>query len=119
MVEILIPITFFLSCFGTLYVYFSARNRERMALIEKGLSAELLSAKRKYPKSFWALRIGLLLVGLGLGFLFGRILEVSIDFGHAEPVPYFSMIFLFGGIALVSSFFLERRMSREDQDFDI
>ena len=40
-VEILIPISLFLMIFGIIYLYYSTRNRERMALIEKGADASI------------------------------------------------------------------------------
>jgi len=36
--EILIPLSFFAAVFGIAYLYFITRNKERMALIEKGAS---------------------------------------------------------------------------------
>ena len=39
--EILIPITMFAAIFGIVYLYFSTRNKERLALIEKGADASI------------------------------------------------------------------------------
>jgi hypothetical protein len=58
------------------------------------------------------LKYGLFLIGIGAGILIGNILTATADF---EPeVAYFSMVFLFGGIALVVSYFLARKIERED-----
>lgn len=35
--EILVPLSFFAMIFGIVYLIYSTRNRERLALIEKGL----------------------------------------------------------------------------------
>jgi hypothetical protein len=45
--EILIPISLFAMVFGI--VYLAIRRKERMALIEKGLSADVLEAHRRTP----------------------------------------------------------------------
>ena len=37
--NILIPIVLFLVIFGIFYLYYSTRNRERLALIDKGVDA--------------------------------------------------------------------------------
>ena len=49
--------------------------------------------------------------GLAIGILMGNVLEVSTELG--AEASYFSMVFLFGGIALVLSHFLGRRVSKE------
>ncbi len=39
--QVLIPLSLFLMIFGIVYLFFSTRNRERMALIEKGVDASI------------------------------------------------------------------------------
>ena len=34
--EVIVPVVIFLVIFGIFYLYYSSRNKERMALIEKG-----------------------------------------------------------------------------------
>ena len=46
MEEILIPISFFLAVFGVIYLFLSTRNKERLALIEKGADATARVAKK-------------------------------------------------------------------------
>ena len=41
MEEVLIPISFFLAVFGIIYLFLSTRNKERLALIEKGADASI------------------------------------------------------------------------------
>jgi len=40
---IVIPASLFLTIFGIVYLYFSTRNKERLALIEKGADASNFS----------------------------------------------------------------------------
>ena len=47
--EILIPISLFLAIFGIIYLYLSTRNKERLALIEKGVDKD----GRKYYKIYY------------------------------------------------------------------
>ena len=83
--------------FGVMYLFFSTRHKERMAMIEKGVSAELFN---KSDKARSALKFGMLLIGVGLGLFAGYILDEYA--GMPEPLPYFAMIGLFGGAALVA-----------------
>lgn len=94
-IEILIPISFFITSFGIVYVIFSTRNRERLAMIEKGLSPEIFAEKRKR----FGIRIGLLSMGIAIGILMGQLIAHTTKM-DIEPAT-FSMIFLFGGLGLV------------------
>ncbi|MBK6639954.1 MAG: hypothetical protein IPG39_01325 [Bacteroidetes bacterium] len=109
--EILIPITFFLSLFGVLYVYFNTRHKERMSMIEKGADASLFQSKKGYSNA--SMRFGMFLIGIALGILTGNILTETTSL--QEEVSYFSMIFLFGGMSLVSYYmFIERKKAVTD-----
>jgi hypothetical protein len=100
--EILIPITMFLCASGVLYVFFTTRHKERLALIEKGADPSLFQSKK--GRSNATMRIGMFLVGIALGILSGNILAAAG--GLIEEVAYFSMIFLFGGISLIIYYIL-------------
>lgn len=102
-VEILIPFSFFLTLFGIIYVVVTARNRERLAMIEKGVNpADFVEQRRRL-----GIRLGLLCIGISLGILAGQMI------GHftmmSRGPATFSMIFLFGGLALVIEHFLSRK----------
>ena len=92
--------------FGVMYLFFTTRHRERMALIEKGLSADLFT---KADKTQSALKWGMVVIGIGLGLFAGYILEKYL--GMPEPLPYFAMIGLFGGGALVAYYQMFRDKS--------
>jgi hypothetical protein len=105
--EILVPLAFFASIFGIVYVIIAARNKERIALIEKGADASIF--KTGSTGKMDALKFGLLFIGISLGLLAGHLLERAVD-QMVPPVAYFSMIFLFGGISLIVYYFIVKRM---------
>ncbi|MFI5220515.1 MAG: DUF6249 domain-containing protein [Bacteroidia bacterium] len=107
--DIIIPLAVFATIFGILYVYFTTRHKERLALIEKGADASLFQSKRNYR--FHSLKAGMFLAGIGLGILFGNILDVTTQL--KEEVAYFSMVFLCGGLSLILFYLYEKKMSRE------
>ncbi len=104
METLLIPIGFFAAVVLILWVYYTNRNKERMALIEKGADATLFKTKgKKIP----TLKLGMFLIGIGIGILMGNVIAVSTTL--EEPVAYFSMIFLFGGLSLVVNHLMEKK----------
>jgi len=109
--EVLIPISFFATVILVLYLFFSTRNKERMALIEKGADASLFKAK---SKPFQTLKWGMFTVGIGLGILFGNIIAVNTSL--AEETAYFSMIFLFAGASLIISHLLEKKNIKSNDE---
>ena len=105
--EVLIPMAFFAAIFGIFYLYITARNKERLSMIEKGADASMFTRKRKYYAM--TLKIGMLLIGVALGILVGSIIDQYTLL--EEEVGYFSMIFLFGGLALVTNALMEKKES--------
>lgn len=104
--EILIPISMFAMVFGI--VYLAIRRKERMALIEKGLSADVLEAHKKTPST---LKWGMVFLGVGIGILLGRILAEYTMLGEEES--FFSMIFLCGGLSLLIYYFIEKSLEKK------
>ena len=106
MEEVLVPLSAFALTFGMWYIYITARNKERLALIEKGANPELFKSMSNENAGFRRFKNGLFLIGIAIGVLAGYYLSEG---GMKEEPAYFSMIFLFGGIALVSSFFMQKK----------
>ena len=113
-VEILVPLSFFAMVLAI--VYLGIRKKERMALIEKGADASTFVKKSTGSSS---LKWGLLLVGVALGMLIGNWLSSTSSFQGEEEVAYFSMVFLFGGVALVINYFLNKREQDNERNKDI
>ena len=80
-------------------------NMERMKAIESGADLSQLQIKGNSGK-FPTLRFALLLIGVGLGFLFGNILDQSF---RMEEVGYFSMLFICGGAGLGLAYLIESK----------
>jgi len=109
--NILVPLIVFSSIFGIFFVWISTRNKERMAMIEKGADASLFATKKRSFTNI-TLKIGMLAVGIGLGILAGSLLA---NYTTLRPqVAFPSMIFLFGRLFLVGNAFLEKKQSENE-----
>lgn len=100
MEAILIPASVFATIYGI--VFLNIRKKERMALLDRGLDPRSFE---KDNTSFSALKYGLLFTGIGLGLLLANIL-ITIGAMDKEAA-YFSLVSLFGGIALIIDYILE------------
>mgnify|MGYP006302449011 CR=1 FL=1 len=98
--DLLIPISFFAAVVLSLYFYFRARNKERLAMIEKGTDLDISKMKWGTNNSYWPMKTGLFFIGIAFGLLAGYLLESILEI--EEGIAYLSMVFLFGGIALVA-----------------
>ena len=107
---IVIPVSFFAFIFAMVYVFLTTRNKERMAMIEKGTDPTIFKGVGKVS-NFLTLKVGLLFIGVALGVLFGNILSnvTSLEEGTA----YVSMIFLFGGLGLVAGYWMQAKKNKE------
>jgi hypothetical protein len=106
--EFLIPIAFFAMVFGIVYIL--VRRKERLTMIEKGADASLFQSKSFVPAE---LKWGLLLTGIGVGIIMGRIFTTYSQLG--EEASYFSMICLFGGLSLVIYHFIAQAIERKNK----
>ena len=112
MEDLFIVLVIFGAIFGVFYLFFTTRNKERLALIENGADAKLFNTGKKYTWRNFSLSAGMFLIGTALGVLVAGILDATTDI-H-EGVAYPSMIFLFAGISLVIYFFLARKLRNGD-----
>ena len=98
----------FLVVFGMFYLWISSRHKERMALIEKGESADNIFGDPPKGVRKWILNLGIFACGIAIGILVGSLLE---NIGMNDDQAYPAAIFLFGGLALVTAFFISRRLN--------
>jgi len=131
-----IPVTFGIGAYAfykliELYV----RKKERILIIEKlnmldnvntqniNLS-NLFGEERIFRNQYLALRIGMLLMGLGLGLLvgyfisqlsFGYIAEPSWDVKQTISVIYGATTLFFGGMGLITGFIVETNMKKKQK----
>lgn len=106
-VAIMFFITFFGAIFGISYFFFTTRNRERLALIEKNADPAIFKTEPVNILKKFSIKLGMLAIGVGLGILVGNRLWMM---GMDEDISYASMVFIFGGAALVASYFVARRV---------
>ncbi|MFP2995971.1 DUF6249 domain-containing protein [Spongiivirga sp. MCCC 1A20706] len=110
---VIIPV-FFGTIFGIYYLFVTARNKERMALIEKGADASIFYGGKKGFSStkMIVLNLALLLVGIGAGiFVGGMMYEYG---GLEEEIAMPGAIFLFAGLGLLASFFITKKMHESE-----
>lgn len=105
-------IALFAAVFAIYYVHVTTRNKERMALIEKGADASLFNTGKEGSKvsfSFakFTLKVGMLFMGIAVGILAGALME-SLTVME-EEICYLSMIFFFGGLSLVLFYIIDRK----------
>ena len=107
------------------------RRKERMAIIEKlGEQIKLSEANVDLnlpifrQSSNWALRISLLFIGVGLGLLVAAFFQLPVaggdfdlikswDFQKSYAVIYYASVAMFGGIGLLTAYFIEMKNNRK------
>jgi hypothetical protein len=108
----LVPIVLFVCMFGTLfgilYFFYTTRNRERLALIEKNADPSILKTQNTGSFKKFSIKLGMLFAGAGIGTLVGNILVLTT--GLDKPVAYLSMILLFAGVGLIASYFVAAKV---------
>jgi len=119
--EILIPLTIFGGGFAMIFGIAYLKTRENLAMVEKGMNP-----KQQYnrPAPFKSLKLGLLLLGAGLGLLVAFIIDANMNLstggsfhGHDDnPAIYFALIAMGGGLGLIGSYAIERKYLLERKD---
>jgi Na+/melibiose symporter-like transporter len=110
--EVVIFVSLFLTIFGLFYLFFVTRNRERMALIEKGQSASLFYPEFKsirQMRRFIVRNIAFTLIGIGLGVLLGILLYNATG----EEAVYPATIAIMGGAGLLVSSMVNRKLEED------
>jgi hypothetical protein len=105
--EFLIPIVLFTGAFALAFGIRYLMNKERMALIERGINP---GDSQSAPKPFLSLKYGLLLVGLGIGLVTSLIIVIFTRLSEDDSVAlYFGLISIFGGLGLILSYAIEKK----------
>lgn len=129
-----IPLTFGVGAYGFYkLVELFVRKKERLMILEKISQLEnvntenlnltrLFGEEKMFKNQFLTLRIGSLLMGLGLGLLIGFIIvrssygytsDVSFEMRETMNVIYGASTLLFGGLGLVTGFLVEIKMKKQ------
>ncbi len=109
-VGMLVPLGCFAMIFGIVYLVVTSRNRERLAMIERGADPSLFEAKKKVGTG-GIMKAGLFLFGIGFGIVVAYFLASG---GMDEGAAYPAMIFVFGGLALILAYLWQRKLDKED-----
>lgn len=111
--EAIITVSLFLMIFGIVYLFVSTRNRERMALIEKGVDAGIFMKGKSNSGigKVIILNLALLLMGIGVGVFIALLLSTytSLD-THAI---YSAAIFTMAGLGLYIGFYMTKKIEKE------
>ena len=100
-----------------------ARRKERLLMIEKmnAVGDVGIDDKELFAHSFTALRVGCLLIGVGIGLLIGVIIQTMlVSAGWADrklfEISLTACVLLFGGLGLLVSYPLERKFFPPQKD---
>ncbi len=109
---LLIPIVGTLGLFTMIIFLRKYQNDERMAMIAKGITPPRRTSPEINPSN--SLRWGFILIGFGVGLLMGSLLEslTNID----GDTAHFSMIFIFGGLGLLASYFYQMKLDKKNKE---
>jgi hypothetical protein len=96
--------------------YLKARNKERMALIEKGTDPSKIYSRPAEESKFPWLKIGIVVVGICVGLLLGAALYLLFprQINELGPFLLFVLGFLFGGIGMIISNYMEKPKGRQN-----
>ncbi|CAN5439285.1 hypothetical protein BH11BAC3_BH11BAC3_21670 [soil metagenome] len=113
MSPVFIPIALFLIIFGIFYLYLSTRNRERLALIEKGVDASIFMSGSKATAPIWKiliLNLALLLMGIGIGVFIALLLTTYTPLDRGAIYP--ATIFFMAGVGLFAGYFMTKNLDK-------
>ena len=106
--DFLVSLAAFATIFGIIYIIVMTRYRERMSMLEKGVTPSTFDPKISFGSS--TLKFGMLSVGIAFGILAGNVLYKNEIIERAPA--FFAMIFLFGGLSLILNFVIDRKLRR-------
>lgn len=104
---IFVPISFFLAIFAILYVYWTTRTKERIALVEKGTDASIFKTT---GSKYMLLKWGIFLIALSAGVITGYALSNVIH----EVAAFFTMILFAGGVGLIVAYLIVGALEKRD-----
>jgi hypothetical protein len=117
--DILIPLTIFGGATAVFWKYFEGRHKERMAMIEKGVTPAEFKSTNSMINPFRVfqgnvlsnLKWGLLFIFIGIGMLVGQQLHYVIGFDEESAI--FGSILISGGLALIIFYFFAAKKLKE------
>ncbi len=107
MIEILIPLGSFAMIFGIVYIVVTAKHRQNIAMIERGINPNTHSKDKKHKNLKDGLFWFLVPIGILVAYFF------QIEYKMEGPFPYIIFGFLFMGLSLIISYMIERKSKEE------
>lgn len=111
-VGMLIPIIGTIGVFTMIVFLRKYENDEKMAMIAKGITPPQRVSHQVNPSH--SLRWGFILVGFGIGLLMGSLLESLTNMD--SDTAHFAMIFIFGGLGLLASYFYQMNIDKKNKE---
>jgi flagellar biosynthesis protein FliQ len=114
MEAVFVFISLFLVIFGISYLYLSTRNKERLALIEKGADASIFMSRNQRTAPIWKvliLNLALLLMGIGTGAFIALLLTAYTSLNDNAVYP--ATIFFMAGVGLFAGFNMTKNLDKE------
>ena len=126
--EIFVPAIVFFTIYKIIEVLTHRKERiiiadklEQMNNLNDSILPDRLNQFFSERKKYTSLRAGSVLLGMGLGFLVGFIIQYccfGLDYNYVHgqliSVIYMGSILIFGGAALLGSFVIERTMDKNN-----
>ena len=112
--QVLVPLSLFLMIFGIVYLIYSTRNRERLALIEKGVDASIFLQAKGNGVPAWKIFVvnfAFLLIGVGIGIFLALLITTYTSL--EDDAVYPSIIFIMAGIGLLTGFKTAKDLDKE------
>jgi hypothetical protein len=106
LVAIFVPISMFAMIFGIFYL----KTQEKMGMIERGMDPR---AGQKPLNVNYMLRLGLIVIGTGVGFLIALLIN-KIDYEWSGLFP--PLMAIFGGSGAILSYIIEKKEANKTGD---
>jgi hypothetical protein len=113
--QVLVPLSLFAMIFGIVYLIYSTRNRERLALIEKGVDASIFLKGEGKGVPAWKIfvvNLAFLLIGSGVGIFVALLITTYTTLNDGAVYP--SIIFIMAGIGLLTGFKTAKDLDKEE-----
>lgn len=116
-VALCVPIVGSIGLFTMLIMMRSYSNKERMAMIERGMNpADLKVWVRRRNDPYRSVRFACTAVGVGFGLFFGNILRsTDIDMFNRSGIVA-GLTFVCGGLGLLIGFFIQYSLKKNSPD---
>lgn len=104
---------FFASIFFGWYYFIQARNKERLALIEKNADVSEIFRVRRSTFRFPWLKLGMIVVGVGLGLCITLVVQLNSKImegpGDMVGILAVGLMMFFGGLGAVVAHFIDKQ----------